>query len=102
MEFLRHYPDRVLNLHPALPGTFPGMHGIERAWEAYQRGEIDRTGVMIHTVPDEGVDDGPVLAKVTVPIYPSDTLDALEARIHETEHRLFVETLHDLLCTRTA
>ncbi len=40
---------------------FPGTHAIERAYAAYQRGEINRTGVMVHLVPDEGVDNGPVL-----------------------------------------
>ena len=53
-----HYPT-VLNIHPALPGTFPGTHSIQRAYEAFQRGEISETGVMVHRVPDEGVDVGP-------------------------------------------
>jgi formyltetrahydrofolate-dependent phosphoribosylglycinamide formyltransferase len=98
MEFLSCFPGKVVNLHPALPGLFPGTHAIERAWEAYQRGDIDQTGVMVHLVPDEGVDDGPVVAQTCVPIYPDDTLDQLEDRIHQTEHHLFVEALHDLLC----
>ena len=98
MSFLQHYPNRVINLHPALPGTFPGMHAIERAWDAYQHGELKETGVLVHLVPDEGVDDGPVLAQEIVPIYPSDTLEALEARVHQTEHRLLVDTLRELLC----
>ena len=61
--FLEHFPSRVINLHPALPGTFPGTHGIERAYEAYQKGEREHTGVMVHLVPDEGVDVGPVVAQ---------------------------------------
>lgn len=91
--FLDRFPNRVINLHPALPGAFPGTHAIERAYEAHQRGEIDRTGVMVHLVPDEGVDSGPVLAKAEVIIQPTDTLESLEARIHQTEHRLLIETL---------
>jgi formyltetrahydrofolate-dependent phosphoribosylglycinamide formyltransferase len=91
--FLDRFPKRVINLHPALPGAFPGTHAIERAYEAYQRGEIDRTGVMVHLVPDEGVDSGPVLAQAEVIIQPTDTLESLEARIHQTEHRLLIETL---------
>lgn len=98
MAFLRHFPSRVVNLHPALPGTFPGMHGIEDAYRAFQRGEITHTGVMVHLVPDEAVDAGPVLAQETVPIYPQDTLQELEARVHAVEHRLLVETLNRLLC----
>jgi formyltetrahydrofolate-dependent phosphoribosylglycinamide formyltransferase len=98
MAFLHHYPNRVINLHPALPGTFPGMHGIEEAWEAYQKGEIEHTGVMIHLVPDEGVDEGPVVAQEIVPICADDSLEKLEARVHAVEHRLLVETLRRLLC----
>ncbi len=91
-----HFPNRILNLHPALPGTFPGTDAIRRAFEAFGRGEITGTGVMVHTVPDEGVDVGPVIAQVEVPILPGDTLETLEARIHEAEHRLLVETLQAL------
>jgi phosphoribosylglycinamide formyltransferase-1 len=83
----------VVNLHPALPGAFPGATAIDDAWAAHRRGEIDRTGVMIHLVPDEGVDRGPVLAQVEVPIHRTDTRDSLEARIHATEHDLLVATL---------
>jgi folate-dependent phosphoribosylglycinamide formyltransferase PurN len=91
---MRH--TRVINLHPALPGTFPGTHAIERAFGAFQRGEIQYTGVMVHLVPDEGVDNGPVLAQEIVPIFADDTLDALETRIHHVEHRLLVETVKRL------
>jgi formyltetrahydrofolate-dependent phosphoribosylglycinamide formyltransferase len=96
---LDHFPSRVINLHPALPGTFPGTHGIERAYEAYQKGEIKHTGVMVHLVPDEGVDVGPAVVQEIVPINPEDSLDDLEARIHTVEHRLFVQALYELLCT---
>jgi len=97
MNFLRQFPNRVVNLHPALPGQFPGTHAIERAFEAYQRGQIEHTGIMVHLVPDEGVDDGPVLATENVPILPDDTLDTLEARVHAAEHRLLVETVRRLV-----
>ena len=92
-DFLSCFPNLVVNLHPALPGTFPGTHSIERAFEAYQRGEIKHTGVMVHLVPDEGVDDGPVLATEIVPIQAEDTLELLETRVHEVEHRLLVAVL---------
>jgi phosphoribosylglycinamide formyltransferase-1 len=94
--FLDCFPDRVINLHPALPDTFPGTHAIERAFAAYQRGEIPYTGVMVHRVPDEGVDNGPILAQEIVPIFPDDTIETLEARIHPVEHRLLVNTLKGL------
>ena len=96
--FLDHFPSQVINLHPALPGTFPGTHGIERAYEAFQKGEIAHTGVMVHLVPDEGVDVGPVVVQEVVEINPEDSLDDLEERIHATEHRIFVQALHKLLC----
>jgi len=94
--FLDHFPNRVINLHPALPGMFSGTHAIERAFEAYQRGEIGHTGVMVHLVPDEGVDNGPVLATEIVPILSTDTLESLEARIHEVEHKLLVEAIKEI------
>jgi phosphoribosylglycinamide formyltransferase-1 len=52
---------------------------------------------MVHLVPDEGVDNGPVLATETVLIHPGDTLESLETRVHEVEHRLLVETLKKLI-----
>lgn len=96
-SFLSSFPNKVINLHPALPDTFPGTHAIERAFDAYQRGEIDRTGVMVHLVPDEGVDNGPVLATEIVSINKEDTLETLEARVHQTEHVLLVNTLKKIL-----
>jgi formyltetrahydrofolate-dependent phosphoribosylglycinamide formyltransferase len=93
--FLDRYPLRVLNLHPALPGQFAGTHAIARAYEAFQRGEIDTTGVMVHWVVPE-VDAGPVVASARVPIYLTDSLDDLEARVHATEHRLLVEAIREV------
>ncbi|MCG2786254.1 MAG: phosphoribosylglycinamide formyltransferase [Anaerolineae bacterium] len=96
-NFLSVFQNRVINLHPALPGTFPGTHAIERAYEAFQRREIDHTGIMVHLVPDEGVDNGPVLATEIIPILPDDTLESLETRVHQAEHRLLVETLKQVI-----
>ena len=95
--FLNGFPNRVINLHPALPGIFPGTHAIERAFQAYRRGEIQHTGVMVHLVPDEGIDCGPVLAQSIVPIQWDDTLETLETRIHAIEHRLLIDTLKQLV-----
>ncbi|PKO21971.1 MAG: phosphoribosylglycinamide formyltransferase [Chloroflexi bacterium HGW-Chloroflexi-1] len=93
--FLDRFPGRVFNLHPALPGQFAGVHAIQRAYEAFQRGEIDHTGVMVHRVIPE-MDAGPVVATAEAPIYPEDTLADLEARVHATEHRLLVEAIRDV------
>jgi phosphoribosylglycinamide formyltransferase-1 len=99
MSFLGWFPGMVVNLHPALPGELPGVDAIERAWREAQTGQRDHTGVMVHLVPDEGVDDGPVLATSTVSIHPSDTLESLTKRVHGEEHRLLVETLATLCTT---
>jgi formyltetrahydrofolate-dependent phosphoribosylglycinamide formyltransferase len=96
-EFLNAFPNRVVNLHPALPGTFPGTHAIERAYKAWRQGQITHTGVMVHLVPDEGVDDGPLLAQEIVPFNSGDTLEGIETRIHATEHRLLVNTIRQLI-----
>lgn len=96
-DFLSRFPNRVVNLHPALPGTFPGTHAIERAYAAWQSGEIDRSGVMIHLVPDEGVDSGPVLAAEPILFQPGESLEQFEARVHALEHRLLVQTLKTIL-----
>jgi phosphoribosylglycinamide formyltransferase-1 len=95
--FLSHFPNRVINLHPALPGTFPGTYAIERAYAAHQKGEIEHTGVMVHLVPDEGVDDGPVLATQKIEFIANESLEDFNIRVHKVEHQILVETLKDLL-----
>ncbi len=95
--FLDQFPGRVVNLHPALPGELPGTRAIERAFTEHQQGLRSHTGVMVHLVPDAGVDSGPVVAYEMVPIQQNDTPDALAARVHEVEHRLLVQALADLV-----
>jgi phosphoribosylglycinamide formyltransferase 1 len=97
LSFLGRYPNRVINLHPALPGMFPGTHAIERAYQAWQRGEIDRSGVMVHLVPDEGVDAGPVLGMEEIRFQAGEPLEQYEARVHALEHALLVRTLKTVL-----
>ena len=91
--FLDGFPNRVVNLHPALPGELPGTHAIERAWQEALAGERTASGVMVHLVPDEGVDNGPVLLSESVEIRLDDTVDTFSARMHATEHRLLVAAL---------
>ncbi len=81
----------VMNLHPAKPGEFPGVGAIERAFEAHQQDLICESGVMVHWVPDDGVDVGPVIVSDIVAFEPNDTLERFEARMHQAEHRLIVE-----------
>ncbi len=88
-SFLKRFD--VINLHPALPGAFPGLEAIERSFAACQDGSVTSGGVMVHWVPDEGVDDGPVIKSQAVPYEPGDTLETFEARVHSIEHALLVE-----------
>jgi formyltetrahydrofolate-dependent phosphoribosylglycinamide formyltransferase len=94
--FLDRYPKKVINLHPALPGMFAGTQAIERAYQAYREGRIAQTGCMVHHVIPE-VDAGAVVTKAIVPILPQDSLADLEARMHETEHRIIVEAVRQTL-----
>lgn len=96
-EFLDAFPLRVINLHPALPGELPGTRAIERAYEEARNGRRTRSGVMVHLVPDEGVDSGPVLATQEVPIRPDESLADFAARMHVTEHRVLVEALAEFI-----
>lgn len=96
-SFIGRFPNRVINLHPALPGMFPGTHAIERALQAFQDGQVEHTGVMVHLVPDEGVDCGPVILQQVVPISAADTLSSLEERIHAVEHALLVAAIKQVI-----
>ncbi|KAJ8482765.1 hypothetical protein ONZ51_g5160 [Trametes cubensis] len=89
-------PIPVINLHPALPGAFDGAHAIERAYEAFQKGEIKHSGVMVHRVVKE-VDRGqPVLVR-EVEILPGEPLEAFEERLHQVEWKLIVEGTRKVL-----
>jgi phosphoribosylglycinamide formyltransferase-1 len=100
LSFLGWFPGRVVNLHPAKPGELPGLRAIERAWEEAVNGLRSESGVMVHFVPDEGVDDGPLLATESVPIDVSGTIEQFEANVHAVEHRLLVGVMADLCSLR--
>lgn len=93
--FIREVGAPVVNLHPALPGDLPGTGSIERAWHERLSGRRG-SGVMVHLVPDEGVDNGPVLGSVTVPLAPGDTLEQFTDRMHAAEHELLVAVVADI------
>jgi len=80
-------------LHAALPGELPGTHAIERAHAEAAAERRTRSGVMVHLVPDEGVDDGPVLAVREVAMRPDEALADFAARMHAAEHDLLIEAL---------
>ncbi len=85
---LNAFPDRVLNLHPALLPSFPGAHAIQDAWDA----GVKVTGVTVHLANEE-YDKGPIVTQRAVPVLEHDTRDALEARIHAVEHELYPQVL---------
>lgn len=87
-EVLDAFPDRVLNLHPALLPSFVGAHAIQDAFEA----GVKVTGITVHFANAE-YDKGPIIAQRSVPILENDTLQDLEERIHVAEHKLYPEVL---------
>lgn len=85
---LRAFPNRVLNLHPALLPSFKGAHAIADAFAA----GVKVTGVTVHFA-NEDYDKGPIVAQEPVRVEEQDTLDTLEARIHKVEHELYPRVL---------
>lgn len=90
-EVLDAFPDRVVNIHPALLPAFPGANGIRDAFEY----GVKVTGVTVHFA-NENFDEGPIIAQEAVVIDEDDTLATLEAKIHEVEHRLYPAALQHL------
>ena len=82
--FLRKFPGRVINVHPALLPSFPGLHGARQALEYGVR----VAGCTVHFV-DEGTDTGPIIAQAAVPVLPGDDEARLSARIQLEEHHLY-------------
>ncbi len=78
------FPGRILNIHPSLLPSFPGMHAVRQALAAGVR----VAGCTVHVV-DEGTDSGPVVIQAAVPVLEGDTEESLAARILEQEHRIY-------------
>jgi phosphoribosylglycinamide formyltransferase-1 len=89
---VRGFPNRILNIHPALLPSFPGLHGQRQALEY----GVKISGATVHIV-DEELDHGPILLQAAVPVVGSDTEESLSARILEQEHRLYPEAIGMLL-----
>jgi phosphoribosylglycinamide formyltransferase-1 len=85
------FPNRVINIHPALLPSFAGAHGIA---DAFNYG-VKVTGVTVH-IANEEYDKGAILAQEPVRIDADDTLETLEAKIHEVEHRLYPKVLQQI------
>jgi phosphoribosylglycinamide formyltransferase-1 len=81
---IKAYPNRVLNIHPALLPAFPGLH-VQKA--ALEHG-VKFSGCTVHFV-DEGMDTGPIIIQAVVPVLDADTEDSLSARILAQEHKIY-------------
>ncbi|KAK0503729.1 formyl transferase [Armillaria luteobubalina] len=82
LVYIKERPIPVINLHPALPGEFDGVNGIERAYEAVQKGEVTRSGTM--------VDGGEPLVVTEMPFEGNEALEAYEERLHKVEWEIIV------------
>lgn len=91
-ELIRAFPERIVNLHPALLPAFPGMRSVADALEW----GVKVTGVTVHLV-DEELDHGPIVAQEALDVWPDDDLDSLLARVHEVEHRIFPAAVRALV-----
>ncbi len=90
--FVRAFPGRILNIHPALLPAFPGLQAQRQAFEY----GVKVSGATVHLV-DEGLDSGPIVAQEAVPVRSDDTAESLAVRILEVEHRLYSRAVRLLL-----
>ncbi|KAH7102292.1 phosphoribosylglycinamide formyltransferase [Auriculariales sp. MPI-PUGE-AT-0066] len=86
----------AINLHPALPGAFDGADALQRAWDAFQRGEITKTGAMVHYVVRE-VDRGEPIVVREIEMSKDEDQEAFEKRVHAIEWEIIVEATHKVL-----
>jgi phosphoribosylglycinamide formyltransferase 1 len=82
--FVASWKGRLVNVHPSLLPKWPGAHAIERAFGAGDR----KFGVTVHYV-DEGMDTGPIISQEFFTAEPGDSLETIEAKVHEVEHRMY-------------
>jgi phosphoribosylglycinamide formyltransferase-1 len=82
------FPNGIMNIHPALLPSFPGLHGQKQAVEY----GVKVSGCTVHFV-DEGMDTGPVIIQAVVPVYHDDTEDSLSERILKMEHKIYPEAI---------
>lgn len=95
--FVREYASKIINIHPSLLPSFPGPHGIRDAFEY----GVKITGVTVHFV-DEAMDTGPVILQEAVRVGEGESVEELEKRIHEVEHRLYPEAIRLVLGGKTS
>jgi phosphoribosylglycinamide formyltransferase 1 len=86
--FLRAFPMRIMNIHPAILPSFPGTHGQKKAFDY----GVKFSGCTVHFA-DEGVDTGPIIIQGIVPVYDTDTEETLSQRILKEEHRIYPKAI---------
>jgi phosphoribosylglycinamide formyltransferase-1 len=86
--FLQAFPQRIINIHPALLPAFPGLHVQQKALDYGAK----FSGCTVHFV-DGGVDTGPIIAQAVVPIFDNDTEETLSARILKQEHKIYPQVI---------
>lgn len=91
-EFVHAFPDRIINIHPSLLPAFPGLDAQGQAFDA----GVKVTGCTVHFV-DELLDHGKIIMQRSVNVLPGDTAETLRSRLLEEEHRLYVESLRQLV-----
>lgn len=91
-DFVRKYKWKIINIHPALLPSFPGVEAQRQALEY----GVKFSGCTVHFV-DEGVDSGPIILQRVVPVFDTDTLEELEERILREEHIAYTEALKILI-----
>jgi formyltetrahydrofolate-dependent phosphoribosylglycinamide formyltransferase/phosphoribosylaminoimidazole-succinocarboxamide synthase len=96
--FINNYINKIINIHPALPGAYPGTNAIKKAYNDSQEGKTNITGVMVHMVVEE-VDAGEVIDFIHVPILPDDRYDLLESRVQKVEKPLLISALNKYINT---
>lgn len=87
-EFLSEFPLKVINIHPALLPSFPGLHGQKQAFDY----GVKFSGCTVHFA-DSGVDTGPIIIQAVVPVFDGDTEESMSARILKEEHRIYPQAI---------
>ena len=87
-SFLRAFPQKIINIHPALLPAFPGTHVQQKAIDY----GVKFSGCTVHFI-DEGVDTGPIIIQAVVPVLPSDNAETLASRILKEEHKIYPQAI---------
>lgn len=89
---LEAFPNKIINIHPSLLPSFPGLEAQKQALEY----GVKISGCTVHFV-DEGIDSGPIIGQIAVPVYDDDTPETLAERILKEEHKLLVESVKKII-----